>query len=114
MSKIVVRLLINAVALWAAARWIDGVDLSPALADVAVVALVFGLVNTFIKPVVMLLSLPALLLTLGLFTFVVNAAMLGLVAWLTEGLTVAGFGAALLGSLVVTVVSFVLNVFLSD
>ena len=106
-----VRLLINAIALWFTALLIDGVHLSGNLLEIAIVAVVFGVVNTFIKPVVLLLSLPMLLLTLGLFTFVVNAAMLALVASLTLGLTIDGIGSALLGSIVVSIASFVLSAF---
>ena len=82
--------------------------------DVIIVAVIFGLVNTFIRPVVMLLSLPALLLTIGLFTFVVNAGMLGLAAWLSSGLTIAAPMSALVGGLIVTVVSFALNLIVKD
>lgn len=112
MSRFALRLLTNAAALWVAARIVDGIELSEGVVDVAIVVLVFGLVNAFIKPVVLLLSLPALLLTLGLFTFVVNASMLGLAAWLTDGLSVDGFIPALLGSLVISVVSFTLSLIL--
>ncbi len=110
----ILKLLINAIALWAAAWLVDGVHLSESVVEVVVVALVFGLVNAFIKPAVMLLSLPMLLLSLGLFTFIVNAAMLGLAAWMTTGLVVDGFGAALAGSLVVSIASIVLNMLLKD
>ncbi len=82
--------------------------------DVIIVAVIFGLVNTFIRPVVMLLSLPALLLTIGLFTFVVNAGMLGLAAWLSSGLTIDGPMSALVGGLIVTVVPFALNLIVKD
>ena len=114
MKWLILRLGVNAVALWAAAHWVSGIHLSENPLDILIVAAVFGLVNTFIKPVVLLLSLPALLLTLGLFTFVVNAGMLGLAAWLVDGLAVDHFFAALVGSLVVTVVSFALNLFVKD
>ncbi|MDA0333949.1 MAG: phage holin family protein [bacterium] len=112
--SILLRLAINAAALWAAAQFVDGVNLSGDPLDVVIVAAIFGLVNTFIKPVVLLLSLPALLLTLGLFTFVVNAGMLGLVAWLAPGLMVDGPLSALLGGLVVSVVSMALNLMVKD
>ena len=92
----------------------DGVHLSENRVDVIIVAVIFGLVNTFIRPVVMLLSLPALLLTIGLFTFVVNAGMLGLAAWLSSGLTIDGPMSALVGGLIVTVVSFALNLIVKD
>ena len=114
MRKLLVRLLINALALWAAASFIDGIHLSPSPVDVAIVALVFGLVNAVIKPVVFLLSLPFILLSLGLFTFVVNGLMLYLAAGLTSGLAVDGLGAAILGSLVVSIVSFALSLLLRD
>ena len=104
-----VRWLINAIALWFAAWLVAGVHLSENLLEVARVALVFGVVNTFIKPVVLLLSLPMLLLPLGLFTFVVNATMLALVASLTLGRTLDGVRSALLGSAVVSIASFVLS-----
>ena len=109
-----IKLLINAIALWLAAWLVEGVHLAGNLIEVAIGALVFGIVNTFIKPLVMLLSLPMLLLTLGLFTFVVNAAMLGLVAALTQGLIIDHLWAALVGSLVISVASVFLSLVLKD
>lgn len=114
MKWLLVRLAVNAAALWAAAHFVSGIHLSGGWLDIVIVAAVFGAVNTFIRPVVMLLSLPALLLTLGLFTFVVNAAMLGLAAWLVSGMTIDGPIAAFLGGLVVSAVSFGLNLFVED
>jgi len=114
MRNFVVRIFVNALALSAAAWLVPGISLSGGFADVLLVALVFGLVNAILKPLVLLLSLPFLLLTLGLFAFVVNAAMLLLTARLTEHLAVSGFGAALLGSLVISVVSAVLGGALKD
>jgi putative membrane protein len=112
--SLLMRLAVNAAALWAAAYFVGGVNLSGDPLDIIIVAAIFGLVNTFIKPVVMLLSLPALLVTLGLFTFVVNACMLGLVAWWTSGLALDGPLPALLGGLVVSVVSVALNLIVRD
>ena len=109
MFRIAVRILVNALALWVAAQLIDGIQLSEDILSILFVAAVFGLVNAFIRPVVMIISLPALLLTLGLFTLVVNAAMLGATAWLTDSLAVDGFGAAFLGALVISLVSWVLS-----
>ena len=116
-----VRWLINAVALLIAAFFIPGIYLSAARSHatshdwltLGVVALIFGLVNAIIRPVLILLALPLELITLGLFTFVINALMLLLTSWISGrlglGFHVAGFVAALLGSLVVSVVSFVLS-----
>ena len=114
MRNAIVRLVINAAALWGAAALVGGVHLSEDFSGVVVVALVFGLVNALIKPLVKLLSLPLLLLTLGLFTVVINASMLLLTAHFTRHLAVDGFGAAVAGSLVVSFVSLVLSLLLKE
>jgi len=111
---ILIRLCINAAALWAAVRLVDGVSFTGDWWLLFVVALVFGVLNVCVKPVLMLLTLPFFLITLGLFTFVLNAFML----WLTSALAGAlqlgfhihGFGAAFLGALVVSVVSLALSI----
>jgi putative membrane protein len=113
-KNLLVRILVNAVALWAASRLVGGVTLTDDFWPVVLVAAVFGLVNALIRPVVLLLSLPLLILTLGLFTLVVNALMLLLTAALLDALTVDGFWAAILGSLVISVVSFLFSVLLPD
>ena len=83
-----------------------------------VVAAIFGLVNLFIKPLATLLSLPFIILTLGLLIFVINALMLLLTSWIAGLLDVPfhveGFGTALIGALIITVVSWLLNVILPD
>ncbi len=109
MIRIALRVVINAAALWVAARFIDGIILSEDVGSILFVAIVFGLINAFIRPVVMVLAFPALILTLGLFTLVINAAMLGATAWLTDSLAVDGFVPAFLGALVITVVSWALS-----
>jgi putative membrane protein len=124
MRTFLVRVLINAVALWIAALVVSGITLAPGastgeqVVTVLLVALIFGLVNAFIKPVVKLLSLPLFVLTLGLIIFVINALMLLLTSWISShtGLAfhVDGFVAALLGALVVSFVSFVLDVVVPD
>lgn len=109
MIRIILRVIINAAALWVAARFIDGITLTEDIGSILFVAIVFGLINAFIRPVVMVLTFPALLLTLGLFTLVINAAMLGATAWLTDSLAIDGFVPAFLGALVITVVSWALS-----
>ena len=110
------RLVINAAALWAATRLVPGIAFSGDWRLLLVVALVFGVLNAVVRPVLMLLTLPFLLLTLGLFTFILNAFMLWMTSSVSEalglGFHVAGFWAAFLGALVVTVVSFGLSVVL--
>ena len=114
MRNFVIRLFVNALALSAASWLVSGIGLSGDFANVLFVALVFGLLNAVLKPVLLILSLPFLLVTLGLFAFVVNAALLLLTARLTDHLTVSGFGAALLGSLVISVVTILLGGALDD
>ena len=114
MRNFVVRLVVNALALSAAAWLVPGISLSGGVWSVLLVALVFGLVNALLKPLVLLLSLPFLLLTLGLFAFVVNGAMLLITARLTEHLAVSGLVAAILGSIVISLVSAVLGSALKD
>ncbi len=114
MKNLIIRLLVNAVALWVAARLVDGIELPEEVLPVLLVAAVFGLVNALIKPLVFVLSLPVVLLTLGLFTIVINALMLMLTDWLMASLTVTGFWAALLGSLLISVVSLALSIILPD
>ena len=116
--QLVVRLLINAAALWAATRLVPGISFDGDWRLLLVVALLFGVLNVAVRPILILVSLPLLIVTLGLFTFVLNALMLWLTATISDalglGFHVAGFGAAFLGALVVTIVSFVLSLFVSS
>ena len=109
------RLLINAAALWAAIQLVDGIEHRGSWWSLLFVALVFGLLNASIKPLLKLLSLPIIILTLGLFLFVINALMLLMTGWVSGlfnlGFYVDGFWDAFLGGLIVTVVSLVLSIF---
>lgn len=107
--NLAIRLALNALVLWVAASLVSGITLTNNLVGLLVVVIVFGLVNALIRPVVQLLSLPLTILTFGLFALVVNALMLALTATLTSGLSVSGFGAAFLGSIIISVVSMVLS-----
>jgi putative membrane protein len=111
--SLIIRLLINAAALFAATRVVDGISFTGDVQNLIGVALVFAVVNTLIKPVFQLLSFPILLLTLWLFAFVINALMLLLTSTLSErlglGFAVGGFIPALIGAFVVSVVSLVLG-----
>jgi putative membrane protein len=99
------RLLISAAGLWLASELVAGIEIQ-GLGTLVIAALLLGLVNALVRPLVVLLTLPITLLTLGLFLLVVNAGMLGLVAALLGDFTVAGFGSALLGSIVVSLTSW--------
>ncbi len=116
MIRLLLKLLVNAAALWAAAEYVDGIRYTGTFPGLLVVALVFGAVNLLIKPVVKFFSLPLWLVTLGLFTLVINAGMLWLTASLAGGwgFRVSGFRAAFLGALLVSVVSTVLGWLIPD
>ncbi|GAA4655723.1 phage holin family protein [Arthrobacter cryoconiti] len=128
MKKIVVRVLINAVALWVAAWLLPGVNIAPTGASgletsnatvntvVAFIFLgvVFGIVNALVRPVLKVLSLPVTILTLGLFTIVINAAMLWLTAWLSSYTPVhftidSFFWTAILAALIISFVSMLMS-----
>ena len=101
---------ITALGLWLAASIVPGMRIQGTGTLVAA-ALLLGVVNAVVRPVVVVLTLPATLLTLGLFLLVVNAAMLGLVAALLEEFQLSGFAAALLGSIVVSLTGWVASSF---
>jgi len=108
----IARLIISALAVGITALTLDGVTVDPWW-WVIIVAIVLGLVNTWIRPLVKLLSLPINILTLGLFTFVINALMVLLASWLLgPHFEVQSFMWALAFSIVLTIVSWVLNLFL--
>ena len=118
------RIIVSAAALALAAYLVDGIDIEPGgdttnrILTLLVVAVIFGLVNTLVRPFVTLLTLPLLVLTLGLFTFVVNALMLLLTSWLSGQFDLAfrvdGFVSALFGALIISLFNLAANVVLPD
>ncbi len=121
MKKFLIRLGVNAVALWAAVMLLKDTYLFPQTdrwTDFLLLALVFGVVNAIIRPVAMALGCPVIILTLGLGTLLINAGMFALAGWIGTqwqfGFTVNGFWGALLGSLIVSVVSFILGLVFKD
>ena len=123
-----IRLGVNAAALWVASITVNGItitegsegegELSKRVMMLLIVAAIFGVINAFIKPVVKLLALPLFFLTLGLILFVINAFMLLMTSAVADALDVPfhvdGFGPALVGGLVISFVSFLINVVLPD
>ena len=107
---LIAKWLVNSLALFAACYLVPGVRISDFWSGLAAAALL-GIVNAVIRPIVILLTLPINILTLGLFTLVVNALMLKLVAYFVEGFSVNGFGSAFLGALVISLVSWFINMF---
>lgn len=119
--QLIIRLVVNGIALWIAALVVDGVEIDASstrdeVLTVLVVAAVFAVVNVLVRPIVRLLSLPLYVLTLGLFILVVNALMLLLTSWIADLLDVPfhvdGFWAAVLGGLVISFVSWALSLLL--
>ena len=108
-----IRLVANALAILAAAYIVPGIEVAGGLSLLAA-ALVLGLVNAVVRPILLFLTLPFTLVTLGLFIFLLNAFCLWLTSWLVKGFEVHGFWAAVLGAMIVSVVSWLVNVFLSD
>jgi putative membrane protein len=113
-----IRLLVNAAALWVATRLVPGVTYSGGTLPFLGVALVFGIVNATIRPVAKVLTLPIIIVTLGIFALVVNGLMLWLTSSLSEtlglGFVVTGFWPAFWGGLVVSLVSTILSMMISD
>ncbi len=116
--KLIIRILITMAALWVASRWVTGISTDGSVLALAGVALVFGVVNAFVRPILTLLSLPVVIFTLGIFLLVINALMLMLTSALSNslglGFHVAGFVPALIGSIVISIVSTVLSMLLPD
>lgn len=110
MSKIITRLIINAFAIVVASGLIPGIHIE-GFWPIFSAAVLMGLVNTFIRPVVILLTLPINILSLGIFTLIINALMLMFVAYLVPAFHIAGFWAAFWGALLISIVSTALSHF---
>lgn len=113
MKGLFLRWFIQTIAILVAAYVLKGIDVTgflPALAAAAIL----GILNAFVRPLLLLLTLPLNILSLGLFTFVINAFLLKIASLVIEGFTVEGFWAALLGSLFISFVSAFLNLFVRE
>lgn len=108
MRGLIVRWVVNAAALYITTRLVHGVEAHSTEA-ILIAAALLGIVNAFVRPVLLLLTLPLTIATLGLFTFVINALMLWLVASAVNGFEVVGMVPALVGSLVMSVASSIIN-----
>lgn len=111
MPGFIVRFVIAALGLWLAAEVIDGIYVDTG-GTLVIAALLLGLVNALVRPILILLTLPITLVTLGLFLLVINAAMLGLVAWFLPGFTIDGFVDALLGGVLISLVGWLASWFI--
>ena len=111
MIGFLLRLCVVALGLWLASELVSGIQVH-GLWTLLGAALLLGIVNAVVRPLLVILTLPITLLTLGLFLLVINAAMLGLVAWMFDGFAIAGFWPALFGSVVVSLTGWLASWFI--
>ncbi len=111
MYTLLLRLVVNVFSIWVAVKLVNGVSLTPGAGwlQLVLIGLVFGVLNALVKPVVVFFSLPAIVLTLGLFYLVVNALILWMTSVLVGSFVVAGFWPAVLGGLVISVLNWLLG-----
>jgi putative membrane protein len=119
MSRLLIRWAINAIALWAAVQIVPGLEHhAESGLSLLLIALLFGLVNALVRPIIVMLTCPLIVLTMGLFILIVNALMLSLTAWLSNifnlGLTVEGFWPTFWGALAISLVSGAINLLIKD
>lgn len=117
--RLIIRLLINAAAIWLTAEFLPGMSVADGFGNLLLVAVIFGVVNAFIRPIAKLLTLPLRIVTLGLFTIVINGFMVMLTAWLVDALTLDGgffnqLFTAIVASIVIGAISTVLTWLLPD
>jgi putative membrane protein len=117
--KLILRIVINGIAIWATTLLLSGFEFSGNVLNLIIVASIFGLINAIIRPVVKLLAFPINLVTLGLFTLVINTLMLWLTVWLSGSLSLEGgmfqsFLTAFLGAIIISIISTILGWFLPD
>lgn len=113
MKGLILRWLILSVAIMVSAHLFAGIHVD-GYGSALIAALVLGILNAFFRPILFILTLPINVLTLGLFTFVINAVLLLMTSGITGGLVVDGFGSAMFGSLIISLVSLLLSSFISD
>ncbi len=112
--KIVSRIIINAIAIYAAVQLVSGINLEITFFNLVLAGLLLGIINTFIKPVILLLSLPFVLLTFGLFTIIINVALLFLMTFLIPSFEISGFWAGVLGVIIISLVNYLLSKFIKN
>ena len=111
--RILLRWFMNGLGIWAAARLLPGIEYDY-FATIVVAALIFSLINATIRPIVVIFSLPAILITLGFFMLIVNAFMVYLTSVFYEPFIVRDFGSALLAAIIIGLVNYILSTFVDD
>ena len=113
MRGFLLRVVIVAAGLWVASKLVPGIDITDGW-SLLWAALVLGIMNAVVRPVLVIMTLPLTILTLGLFLLVINAAMLSLVAWMLDGVMVSGFWSAFFGAIVISITGWLASSFISD
>jgi len=108
MTGLILKLIVNAVTLFAVVRLVPGISVA-GFGNLVASSLVLGLLNAVLRPIISFFSLPITILTLGLFTFVVNGVVFALASWIVPGFSVTGFGSAVSGAFLFSIISFILN-----
>ena len=114
MQRVLIRIAINAVALFVSAGLVGGITIEEGFWRLVLVAAIFGIINAVLKPVLVFLSFPFIVVTLGVALIVINALMLVITDALTDAIEIDGFGSALLGAIVISIVSWTANRLLPD
>lgn len=119
MFRLLLRWAINAIALWAAVQLVSGLEhQADSSVSLLIIALIFGLVNALVRPIVVLLTCPLIVLTMGLFILIINTIMLSLTVWLSGvfdlGLSSSGFWSTFFGAIVISVVSGIISLLIKD
>ena len=116
--RLLIRWAVNAIALWAAIQLVPGIQHDGTAVSLLALARIFGLVNARVRPLIVLLTCPLIVLTMGLFILIINTVMLALTEWLSGafnlGLTIDGFWSTFLGAVVISLVSAVINLLVKD
>jgi putative membrane protein len=106
--KFIVKMFINALSIGVASYFVPGIHID-GLMTLLIAAFLFGILNAIIRPILVILTLPITIITLGLFLFVVNALIFAMVAWILPGFSISSFGAAIIGWLIVTLTSWIVT-----
>jgi putative membrane protein len=114
MVRILIRWGINTIAIWAAIELVPGIEHTGSASSLILIALIFGLVNALVRPILTVLTCPLIILTMGVFILVINALMLGLTAWLVPSLTIDGFWPAFWGALIISLVSGIISLLIRE
>ncbi len=107
--KIISRIIINAIAVYAAVRLVEGIDLTINFYNLVLAGILLGVINTLIKPILTILALPFVLLTFGLFTVIINVGLLFLMAYLIPSFEIANFWSGLLGVVIISLINYFLS-----